>query len=119
MVESIIALFLIGFGVVFYFKKGDTSMHKFIIDEVSTVYDKYAPYSYRQIRAKVKTMGQEYSPKEYLVQVAIFAGLAFAISYLYFYNIVVSIIYVVVVVSIIPYLTYLRCKRIYSEFLFE
>jgi len=119
MVESIIALAVLGFGVLFYFKKGDTSMHKFIIDEASNVYNKYAPYSFKQIREKVKSMGQEYSKKEYLVQVIIFAGVAFGISYLYFYNIVVSAIYVVVVISIIPYLTYLRCKRIFSEFLFE
>ena len=119
MVESIIALAILGFGVLFYFKKGDTSMHKFIIDEASSVYNKYAPYSFKQIRDKVKSMGQEYTAKEYMIQIVIFAGVAFAISYLYFYNIVVSSVYVVLVISIIPYLTYLRCKRIYSEFLFE
>lgn len=119
MLESIIALIVLGFGVLFYFKKGDTSMHKFIIDEASTVYNRYAPYSFKQIRDKVKSMGQEYTTKEYLIQIIIFAGVAFAISYLYFYNIVVSSVYVVLVISIIPYLTYLRCKRIYSEFLFE
>lgn len=119
MVESIIAVIIIIFGVAFYFKKGDESMHKFVIDQAINVYDRYAPYSFKQIRDKVKSMGQEYTTKEYIVQIAIFAGVAFAISYLYFYNIVVSIVYVVVVVSIIPYLTYLRCKRIYSEFLFE
>ncbi len=119
MVESIIAVIIILFGVAFYFKKGDESMHKFVIDKAVNVYDKYAPYSFKQIRDKVKSMGQEYTTKEYIVQIAVFAGVAFAISYLYFYNMVISIIYVAVVVSIIPYLTYLRCKRIYSEFLFE
>ncbi len=119
MLESIIALVIIVFGVMYLYKKGDTSMYKFVIEQTTNVYEKYAPYSFKQIREKVKSMGQEYTPKEYLVQVAIFAGLAFAISYLYFYNIVVSIVYVIVVVSVIPYLTYLRCKRIYSEFLFE
>lgn len=119
MIESIIALAILGFGVLFYFKKGDTSVSKFAADSVSSVYERYAPYSFKQIRDKVKEMGQEYTKKEYFVQVAIFAGTAFAISYIYFYNMIVSLIYVVVVISIIPYLTYLRCKRIYSEFLFE
>jgi hypothetical protein len=119
MIESIICLALIGFGVLFYFKKGDTSMSQFVIGQTASVYNKYAPYSFKQIREKVKEMGQEYTKKEYLVQIAIFAGVAFGISYLYFYNMLVSIIYVGVVISIIPYLTYLRCKRIYSEFLFE
>ena len=48
-----------------------------------------------------------------------FAGGGFLISYLYFYNPIISIIYTLLVVAIIPYLTYLRCKRIYSEFIFE
>ena len=119
MVESIIAIIVMAFGVAFYFKKGDSSVHKFVLDQASSVYDKYAPYSFHEIREKVKSMGQEYSIKEYLTQIAIFAGLAFGISYLYFYNIVISMVYMVIVVSIIPYLTYLRCKRIFSEFLFE
>ena len=46
-------------------------------------------------------------------------NLLFTITYLYFFNIVVSLIYAFVAVLVIPYLTYLRCKRIYSEFIFE
>ena len=119
MLESLIAVLLIAFGVMFFYKQGDTSMHDFVINQATNVYERYAPYSFKQIRDKVKSMGQEYTAKEYLVQVCVFAGLAFGISYLYFYNIMISILYVVVVICIIPYLTYLRCKRIYSEFLFE
>ena len=48
-----------------------------------------------------------------------FAAGAAVISYLYFYNLLISVIYAIVAVSFIPYLTYLRCKRIYSEFIFE
>ena len=116
MIESILAAVIIGFGILFYFKKGDTTMSQFVVDQTINVYEKYAPYSFKQIRNKVKSMGQEYTVKEYIIQIAIFAGVAFAITYIYFYNIVVSLIYMAVTVSIIPYL---RCKRIYSEFLFE
>ena len=119
MIESIIALVIFAFGILFYFKKGDTSMHDYVKDQFSSIYDRYAPYSFKQIRDKVKSMGQEYSVKEYIAQIIIFAGVAFGISYLYFYNMFISIIYMIVVITIIPYLTYLRCKRIYSEFLFE
>lgn len=119
MIESIIALVIFAFGVLFYFKRGDTSMHDYVKDQFSSVYDRYAPYSFKQIRDKVKEMGQEYSKKEYLAQIIIFSAIAFGISYLYFYNMMVSLIYVLIVISIIPYLTYLRCKRVYSEFLFE
>ena len=119
MIESIIVIALVIFVAFYRNKSGDESVYKFIVTSTSSVYDKYAPYSFKSIRDKVKEMGQEYSPKQYMIQIAIFATAAFGISYLYFYNIGISIIYSVVAVAVIPYLTYLRCKRIYSEFLFE
>lgn len=36
-----------------------------------------------------------------------------------FYNILLCILYAVLAISVIPYLAYLRCQRIYSEFIFE
>ena len=118
MIEIILVLVIAGFAVLYYMKTGD-SMYKFLVDTSSDVYDKFAPYSFKTIRQKVKDMGQEYTTKQYLFQIIIFASAAFAISYLYFYNIFTSIMYSVVAVCVIPYLTYLRCKRIYSEFIFE
>lgn len=118
MLESIIFLLIVGYATLYYLKKGD-SMYKFITDTGGTLYNKYAPYSFKQIREKVKSMGQEYTKKEYIVQIAIFAGFSFAVSYVYFYNLAVSLFYMILAVSFIPYLTYLRCKRVYSEFLFE
>ena len=53
------------------------------------------------------------------MQVTLFAGFASVISYLYFYNIIISIIYALVAVSFVPYLAFLRCKKVYSEFIFE
>ena len=44
---------------------------------------------------------------------------AFVISYLYFYNVLLSLLYSVISIVVIPYLTYLRCNRIYSEYIFE
>ena len=119
MLESIIVIALIIFIVVYRLKSGEESVYKFILDTSTDVYDKYAPFSFKSIREKVKEMGQEYSAKQYMTQIAIFATAAFGISYLYFYNIGISIVYSIIAVAVIPYLTYLRCKRIYSEFLFE
>ena len=53
------------------------------------------------------------------MQICLFAGGAAGISYLYFYNIVISLFYAVIAVTFVPYLAYLRCKRVYSEFIFE
>ena len=116
--EFVIILFVVLF-VVLYRQSNGTSIYKFVVDNVETVYEKYAPYSFKVVREKCKEMGLEYNTRQYTTQVIVFAVLAFVISYLYFYNALISMIYVVATVSIIPYLAYLRCKRVYSEFVFE
>ena len=116
--EFVIILVVILF-VTLYRQSNGESVYKFLVGNVSNVYDKYAPYSFKVIREKCKEMGLEYSTRQYTTQVIIFAVLAFVISFLYFYNAIISVFYVIVVVSMIPYLAYLRCKRVYSEFIFE
>ena len=116
--EFVIILLVVLF-VVLYRQSNGTSVYKFVVNNVETIYEKYAPYSFKVVREKCKEMGLEYNTKQYTTQVIIFAVLAFVISYLYFYNALISMLYVVVTVSIIPYLAYLRCKRVYSEFVFE
>ena len=46
-------------------------------------------------------------------------GFAGIVTYLYFYNLIVSLIYILIAIGFIPYLSFLRCKRVYSEFIFE
>ena len=41
------------------------------------------------------------------------------IAFIYFYSIIWSVIYASVAILIIPYLTFMRCKKAYSEFIFE
>ena len=113
---------MVAFIIIFIFvyrKNSGENVYKYVVRNVGNIYDKYAPYSFKEVREKVKELGQEYTTKQYTIQVAVFAGAAAIISYLYFYNIIVSLIYALLSVSIIPYLTYLRCKRVYSEFIFE
>ena len=114
-----ILILIIALFIVIYRKNTGEVTYKFIVDKVGEAYEKFAPYSFKKIREKVKDLGMEYGPKEYTTQIIIFAGAAFIVSYLYFYNIIISIVYMVIAVAIIPYLAYLRCKRIYSEFIFE
>lgn len=114
-----IAIALIIIFILVYRKSSGQNAYKYIINTVSGVYNKYAPYSFKHVREKVKELGQEYTPKQYTTQVLIFAAGAFGVSYLYFYNIIVSIIYSLFAVATVPYLAYLRCKRLYSEFIFE
>ena len=71
------------------------------------------------VREKVKDLGQEFTPRQYLMQILMLGGFAGVVSYLYFYNVVICIVYVIVAIAAVPYLAYLRCKRVYSEFVFE
>ena len=113
---------LIGIILIFvmtYRNSSGEGVYKFVKEQATVIYDQYAPYSYKVMREKIKELGLEYTPRQYLIQVVLFAGIAAVIGYLYFYNIIVSIVYAVIAVSTIPYITYLRCKRQYSEFIFE
>lgn len=119
--EFIIFL-LVAFIVIFiiaYRNNNGENVYKYITKQAGVLYDKYAPYSYKEVREKVKALGQEYTKKQYTIQITVFALASAIISYLYFYNLIISIIYACISVTIIPYLTYLRCKRVYSEFIFE
>ena len=113
---------IIGFILVYVFayrSSNGEKVYKYISRQASVVTDKYAPYSYNEIRKKVKELGQDYSKKQYTFQVAIFSVASLVITYLYFYNIIISVIYMFIAILTIPYLAYLRYKRIYSEFVFE
>ncbi len=114
LIVAVILIFIIA-----YRNTQGNDVYKYITKYTNIIYEKYAPYSYREIREKVKALGQEYTTRQYLVQILLFSGAAAVISYLYFYNLLVSLLYVILANFTIPYLTYLRCKRIYSEFIFE
>ena len=120
--SSGIIFIIISFIIVFviaYRKNTGENVYKYIVRQVGTAYDKYAPFSFKVVREKVKELGQEYTSRQYAIQITIFALGALIISYMYFYNLVISLIYMTLSITIIPYLTYLRCKRLYSEFIFE
>ena len=112
-------LLLIAIFVIVYRSYRGQNVYRFLVDQVGLVYDKFAPYSFKLVREKTKELGQEYTARQYLTQVLMFSAFAGVVSYLYFYNIVVSIIYIIIVDATIPYLAFLRCKRVYSEFIFE
>ena len=116
---ELLLILVIAIFVILYRRQNKQNVYKFIITQVGSLYDKYAPFSFKMTRDKVKELGLEYSTKEYTIQVLVFAGGAFLVSYLYFYSILLSIVYVILAITLIPYLTFLRIKRTYSEFLFE
>ena len=112
-------LLLIGLGIILYRNYKGQNVSKYITEQVQAVYEKFAPYSYKVVREKTKQLGQEYSAKQYLIQIIIMGGFAGIVTYMYFYNLIISIIYILITIGFIPYLSFLRCKRVYSEFIFE
>ena len=116
--ELILLLLIVGVVIVYRNYRGE-NIGKFIKDNVDTIYEKYAPFSFKVVREKTKQLGKEYTVRQYTIQIVLFSTFAGVITYLYFYNIFISIVYIIIVDSLIPYLSYLRCKRVYSEFIFE
>ena len=116
---ELIILIVIVIFVITYRKNTGENVSKFFTSSVSTVYNKYAPYNFKTVREKTKELGEEYTIRQYITQALVMALIAGVIAYLYFFSILMVLIYAVAVVMFIPYLAYLRCKRVYNEFVFE
>ncbi|HIS18889.1 MAG TPA: hypothetical protein IAC02_09825 [Candidatus Coprovivens excrementavium] len=116
--ELVILLAIAIFVLAYRYNTGD-NVYKFFADTVSGIYNTYAPYSYREVKEKTKELGYEYTPRQYMTQVLLLGGAAGVISFLYFYSVITTIVYVVIAICFVPYLNYLRTNRIYSEYIFE
>lgn len=116
--ELLIMLGIILFIIVYRGMKNGKS-YKSYLEKVGAVYDKYAPYSFKMVRDKAKELGQEYTMRNYLTQIAVLGGIAGIIGYFYFYSLIWALVYAGLTIALIPYLSYLRYQRIYSEYVFE
>ena len=119
MYIEIIIIGLIMIFVFIYRQNTGNNSYKFVARTLGSTYEKVAPYSFRVVREKAKELGQEYTARQYTIQVILFGVVAAFVSYLYFYSILWCIIYASAAIAFIPYLAYMRCKKAYSEFLFE
>ncbi len=113
-----ICIFILLF-IVLYRQNAGEHFARNAAGKISDAYNKVSPYSFKKVREKVKELGQEYTTRQYTIQIVAFGLGAAVIGYLYFFSLFVSILYAAIAISVIPYLTYLRCKRVYSEFIFE
>ncbi len=116
--ELVIMIITVVF-IYMYRKDPGNTPYKYFTNMANTVYEKYAPYSFRVVKEKAKELGQDFTAKQYIVQVALFGGVAAAIAFLYFYSLLWAIVYAVIAIAFIPYISFLRYKRIYNEFIFE
>jgi len=103
----------------FYRQNTGNNSYKFLARTVGNTYEKYAPYSFKVVQEKAKELGQEYTNRQYFIQITIYASVAAFVAYLYFYSIIWCVVYAIVAILFVPYLAYMRCKKAYSEFIFE
>lgn len=116
---ELIILLGIAIFVLIYRKNPQEGVYNYVTGNVSRMYDKYAPYSFKIVREKAKELGQEYSARQYLAQIFLIGGFAALVGYFYFYSLIWAIVYAIAAIATIPYLAYLRCQRVYSEYIFE
>ena len=114
LIVGVIVLF-----IVTYRASNGRDVSKFISDTAHDVYDKFEPYSYKEMRNKIKQLGLDYTPRQYITQIVLLGGGAALVGYMYFYDLRVSLVYAIIAIAFVPYLTYLRSKRQYSEYVFE
>ena len=72
MYIEIIVIAVIFLFVYIYRKNVGNNSYKFISKTVGSTYEKYAPYSFKVVREKAKELGQEYTTRQYTVQVILF-----------------------------------------------
>ena len=87
MLEIFIICVIIIFIVTYRASTGD-GVYKFVSAKATELYDKYAPYSYKEMRSKIKSLGIDYTTKQYVTQIVLIGGFAAAVGYLYFYSLV-------------------------------
>jgi len=116
---ELLILMLIAIFIIAYRANTGDNFYKFLAKETGNIYTRFAPYSFQVVREKSIQLGQEYTSKEYFSQIMIIGSFGAGVAYLYFASILWAIFYGIVAVAFIPYLAFLRCNRIYSEFIFE
>ena len=67
MIELIILIVLAIFALSYRQNNGE-NVYRFFVTQTKNIYDKYAPYSFKSVSAKVKELGQDYSVKDYVFQ---------------------------------------------------
>ena len=118
MIESILIIVITIFVLITRFGKNDS-----VSDSVKSGYKKIMakimPYNYDDVKKKAKELGQTFDAKQYTFQFILFLVGGGGVAFLYFRSLTWAIIYGLIATSFIPYLTVLKYKRVYSEYLFE
>ena len=70
---ELLILLALAIFVLIYRNNKSGKPYKEVLEKVEGIYDKYAPYSFKVVREKTKELGQEYTVKQYTMQVVLLA----------------------------------------------
>lgn len=118
MLESILIIVITIFVLITRFGKND-SVGQSVKSGYKKLMSKIMPYNYEDVKEKAKELGQTFDAKQYTFQFILFLVGGGGVAFLYFRSLTWAIIYGLVATAFIPYLTVLKYKRVYSEYLFE
>ena len=71
LIIELIVLLAIAIFIILYRRNPGENVYRFFVTNISNVYEKYAPYSFKTVRSKAKELGQEYSSRQYLSQISV------------------------------------------------
>ena len=118
MIESIIVMLITIFALITIFGKND-KVNSTFKNTYRKLIAKVMPYNYDDVKNKAKELGQSFDAKQYAFQFVLFLLGGGGVAFLYFRSLSWAIVYGIVATAFIPYLTVLKYKRVYSEYLFE
>ena len=118
MLESIVIILLTTFVLISRFSKND-SVNGTVKKGYKKILSKILPYNYDDVKKKADELDQSFDAKQYAFQFVLFLLGGGGVAFLYFRSLTWAIVYGVAATAFIPYLTVLKYKRIYSEYLFE
>ena len=118
MIESIIVILITVFILINVFGNND-KVSDSIKGSYKKLFSKLMPYNYDDVKNKAKELGQTFDSKQYAFQFLLFLIGGGGVAFLYFRSLTWALVYGVIATSFIPYLTVLKYKRVYSEYLFE
>ena len=118
MIEGIIIVLITIYALISRFGKNE-SVYNSVKGTFSKIMSKVMPYNYDDVKKKADELGQSFDAKQYTFQFILLALGGGGIAFLYFRSLTWAIIYGVLATAFIPYLTVLKYKRVYSEYIFE
>ena len=118
MIETIIIILITIFALITIYGKNESVSGTFK-NTYRKLISKVMPYNYDDVKNKAKELGQSFDAKQYAFQFVLFLLGGGGVAFLYFRSLTWAIIYGIAATTFIPYLTVLKYKRVYSEYLFE